>query len=460
MAIARIITRNPEEVVALSEELRARGYEVETLAPGDLRLTPAEIEIVAEKVDRADALKEARKLARRDDADLLISPNVLAGEGVVEVVERGNVFFDGFRKWREQRAERAAVKRAQQDEQVRMQAQAAEQDRVEREAQLAERRAIDDKRREQEALERERRRTEEAEQKRVRDLALQRAREESAREEAEQRRVRELALQREREERARLEAEERERNRIAQEQNALHIAQERERIRAEQQREAEARQRQLAVDSRQYEEEQRRRTAPTVIAVRQDEPAALPVTAITPASADPEQEREDALLSRFRRIAHDEVVREMAQRGTAAVPVGDDEDGGIKKWKGAFAGAAAIAIALAIALGFAVSRTPEPAQAGPGGATLGPNNGATLGPNSGVTLGPPTAPVKPNPPQAQKQTQPTPAPSAKPKARRSRRSSLNDGDIADDSVVIHHYAPVQAHVATAKNGVKQISDDQ
>jgi hypothetical protein len=454
MAIARIITRNPEEVVALSEELRARGYEVETLVPGDLRLTPAEIEIVAEKVDRAEAFKEARKRARRDDADLLISPNVLAGDGVSEAVERGNIFLDWFRNWREQRVERNAAKRAENEERKRLLSEESERRRVEREARLAEQRAIEEKRREQERLERERRRAEEAEERHARAVALQRQREEHAREEAEQRRVRELALQREREERARLEAEERERNRIAQAENVRRIAAERERIRVEQQREAEERQKQLAGLAQRHEEEERRRLAPTVIAIRQNEPAPEPVTTIT--SLNAEQEREDALLARFRRIAHDEVVREMAQHGSVAVPLHEEDDGGIRKWKGAFAGAAAIAVALAIALGFAVSRTPEPAQ----GASVAPNNGATVGPNTGVTLGPPTAPVKPNPPEAQKQAAPTPAPAAKPKARRSRRSSLNEDGIADDTVVVHHYAPLQSHVTTAKNGVKQISDDQ
>ncbi len=459
MAIARIITRNPEEVVALREELRARGYEVETLAPGDLRLTPAEIEIVAEKVGRGDALKEARKLARRDDADLLISPNVLAGEGVEEVVERGNIFLDGLRKWREQRAERSAARRAAVDERRRVRTEAAERERVEQESQLAERRAIQEKRREQDALERELRRAEEAEQRRVREVTLQREREERARQEAEQRRIRELALQREREERARLEAEERERNRVAQQENARRIAADRERIRVEQQREAEERQCQLAALARQHEEEEdRRRTAPTVIAVRQDAPGIEPAPATATASADVEQEREDALTARFRRIAHEEVAREMAQRGTAAVPVADEDDGGIRKWKGAFAGAAAIALALAIALGFAMAHSPDSAQASPGGATVGPNNGTTVGPNAGVTLGPPTAPVKPNPPVANQKT--TPAPTTKPRARRSRRGNVDDGGVADDTVVVHHYAPVQAHVATAKNGVKKISDDQ
>src|SRR5579859_103195 len=120
MAIARIITRNPEEVGALVEELHAAGYDVEVLAPGELRMMPAEVEIVTEKVARSEAWKEARRQAHRDDADLFISPNIFT---VDVAVERGNVFLDApraalakMRAWQAQRAERSAAQHAQKEE--------------------------------------------------------------------------------------------------------------------------------------------------------------------------------------------------------------------------------------------------------------------------------------------------------------------------------------------------------
>ena len=445
MAIARIITRSPEEVGALVEELHAAGYDVEVLAPDELRMTPAEVEIVAEKVSRGEAWKEARKLARRADADLFISPNVFTDD---VALERGNVFLDApraalakLRSWQTGRAERAAAAQAEKDERRRVHAEEAEQRRQEREVALAERRAADEKRREQEALEQERRRTEEAEAKRAR----------------------EAMLLREREERARTAAQEKERRRLEQEERLRLAAEQKERIRQEQQRGAEERQRQLAELAQRHQELERSRAATTVIAVQQrpeiEAPAPEPVTSIVPVPEPAaEAEREDALLERFRRIAHEEVTREMAQRGTAAVPVPIEDDGGIRKWKGAFAGAACIAIALAIALGFAVSREPQPAQASPNGATVGPN-GVTVGPQ----LAAPAAPVKPNPPVVKQSKPAAPAQQSKPRARHARRRSSDVDAVAEDTVVVHHYTPVKpqaGHVTTAKNGVKQISDDQ
>jgi hypothetical protein len=66
MPLARIITRNPQDTIDASEYLRSLGYTVETVSPGEFRVTPAEFEINLDKcpsekaLERAKALLEAR----------------------------------------------------------------------------------------------------------------------------------------------------------------------------------------------------------------------------------------------------------------------------------------------------------------------------------------------------------------------------------------------------------------
>lgn len=56
MPLARIITRTPAQLAALSEYLRARGYTVELVEPGTLRTSPAELEMNLEGCTAGQAL--------------------------------------------------------------------------------------------------------------------------------------------------------------------------------------------------------------------------------------------------------------------------------------------------------------------------------------------------------------------------------------------------------------------
>jgi hypothetical protein len=69
MPLARIITRNPQDAVAVSDYLRSEGFTVETVSPAEFRITPAELELNldrcrrGEAVDCAKALVESRRCA-------------------------------------------------------------------------------------------------------------------------------------------------------------------------------------------------------------------------------------------------------------------------------------------------------------------------------------------------------------------------------------------------------------
>jgi len=62
MPLARLITRNPQDAFAVSEYLRSQGYTVETLSPGEFRITPAELELDLTRCGRSEAVDRARKL--------------------------------------------------------------------------------------------------------------------------------------------------------------------------------------------------------------------------------------------------------------------------------------------------------------------------------------------------------------------------------------------------------------
>src|SRR5215470_12643521 len=62
MPLARIITRSPQDAVPASEYLRSLGYTVETVSPGDFRVTPAEIELDLGKCPPARVLERTKAL--------------------------------------------------------------------------------------------------------------------------------------------------------------------------------------------------------------------------------------------------------------------------------------------------------------------------------------------------------------------------------------------------------------
>ena len=62
MSLARIITRNPQGAFAVSEYLRSEGYTVETVSPGEFRITPAELELDLNRCRNGEALDRAKAL--------------------------------------------------------------------------------------------------------------------------------------------------------------------------------------------------------------------------------------------------------------------------------------------------------------------------------------------------------------------------------------------------------------
>jgi hypothetical protein len=62
MPLARIITRNPQSTILASDYLRSQGYMVETVSPGEFRVTPAELELNLEKCGPQEALARAKAL--------------------------------------------------------------------------------------------------------------------------------------------------------------------------------------------------------------------------------------------------------------------------------------------------------------------------------------------------------------------------------------------------------------
>jgi hypothetical protein len=76
MALARIITRFPEESRELAENLRSRGFEVQTEWPGTTSAQPADLEITIEECDAEEALQRA---SAAKDAYAFVTPGAITG---------------------------------------------------------------------------------------------------------------------------------------------------------------------------------------------------------------------------------------------------------------------------------------------------------------------------------------------------------------------------------------------
>ncbi len=87
MALARIITRSRQDVESLAEQLRARGYAVEIVIPGEPGSGPAELEIVADTCTAGEALMKGRELAREGHVDVLVAPGILEPEAAPAIPE-------------------------------------------------------------------------------------------------------------------------------------------------------------------------------------------------------------------------------------------------------------------------------------------------------------------------------------------------------------------------------------
>src|SRR5438034_5504906 len=76
MAPARIITRFPEQSHDLAENLRSRGFEVQTESPGKISPQPADLEITIEEGDAEEALQRATSV---QDACAFVMPGAITG---------------------------------------------------------------------------------------------------------------------------------------------------------------------------------------------------------------------------------------------------------------------------------------------------------------------------------------------------------------------------------------------
>ncbi len=76
MARARIITRFPEQSHDLAENLRSRGFEVQTESPGKISPQPADLEITIEEGDAEEALQRATSV---QDACAFVMPGAITG---------------------------------------------------------------------------------------------------------------------------------------------------------------------------------------------------------------------------------------------------------------------------------------------------------------------------------------------------------------------------------------------
>src|SRR5690349_19175725 len=77
MPLARIVTRFPEDAHALAADLRQRGYEVETAAPGHEPDTPAALKIVLEEWDASTALDHAEDSPASEDLCVFVAPGAI-----------------------------------------------------------------------------------------------------------------------------------------------------------------------------------------------------------------------------------------------------------------------------------------------------------------------------------------------------------------------------------------------
>ncbi len=76
MALARIITRFAQDSQPLAEDLRARGFEVQTQSPEEAPSEPADLEITLEECAPAEALRRAASVADQD-VHVFIAPGAM-----------------------------------------------------------------------------------------------------------------------------------------------------------------------------------------------------------------------------------------------------------------------------------------------------------------------------------------------------------------------------------------------
>jgi hypothetical protein len=77
MPLARIITDSVDESLELTIQLRARGFQVETVTPGTIPNTPADLEVRLEECASEDALSRAAQNRTQDDLWVFVAPGAL-----------------------------------------------------------------------------------------------------------------------------------------------------------------------------------------------------------------------------------------------------------------------------------------------------------------------------------------------------------------------------------------------
>ena len=77
MPLARIITDSVDDSLELTIQLRARGFQVETVAPGTIPNTPADLEVRLEECESEDALSRASQTPTQDDLWVFVAPGAL-----------------------------------------------------------------------------------------------------------------------------------------------------------------------------------------------------------------------------------------------------------------------------------------------------------------------------------------------------------------------------------------------
>lgn len=87
MLLARIISPVPEYSRSLAQDLRSRGYNVETVSPGEARTGAADLEITVEQCRPEDAGKLVAQVANSKDMCVFMAPQAASGKvRSVEVV--------------------------------------------------------------------------------------------------------------------------------------------------------------------------------------------------------------------------------------------------------------------------------------------------------------------------------------------------------------------------------------
>jgi hypothetical protein len=77
MPLARIITDSAEDSLELTMQLRARGFQVETVTPNEVPTTPADLEVLLEECTPEDVLNKAAQVRDTEDLWVFIAPGAL-----------------------------------------------------------------------------------------------------------------------------------------------------------------------------------------------------------------------------------------------------------------------------------------------------------------------------------------------------------------------------------------------